>query len=116
MIKSLLAIALSLAMQSPILAQSGQYKSNVDAVFEKAMQQVQQGHYDDAIILYRRAYEEGLHHCDQGFGLAGMAAAKAAKAKLKSMPNHPHRGQAADAEFWAVYEKESMKLPGECLA
>ena len=110
-ILGLLSVSL-VFVQLPINAQSGDYQSNVETYFQQAMDVVRQGQYD--LTLYRRAYEKGSHHCDQGVALAGITAAKAAKAKLLSMPGHPHRGQASNTAFWSTFEQESLKLPGEC--
>lgn len=101
-------------MQCPIDAQTGNYRSPADQYLQAAIEFVQGGDYDGAIAQYQKASEEAIDGCDRGHAIAGITAAKAAKAKLASMAGHPHRGQAADTEFWSVLTRESDKLPAEC--
>lgn len=94
---------------------TGNYDSPVDAYLKTALELVQGGRYDEAIAQYQLASQEANDGCDRGHAISGIIAARAAKAKLASMPpGHPHRGQAADTEFWSVLTRESDKLPAEC--
>lgn len=113
--KLLGTIALITLMEiCPANAQTGNYSSPVDAYLKTALELVQGGDYDRAIAQYKLASENANDGCDRGHAIAGITAARAAKAKLASMPGHPHRGQAADTEFWSVLTRESDKLPAEC--
>ncbi len=107
-----LVCATLILIECPVNAQTRNYSSPLDKYLKKALKLVHGGDYDGAIAQYQFVIDEANGGCDQGHAIAGQ---KAAKAKLLSMPGHPHRGQAADTEFWDVLNRESVKLPSECL-